>query len=571
MTSPLSQVLIRLCGAIGSANTLDDLYTAALNAVQDATGIRRAAILLFDADGVMRFKASSGISTEYRRAVEGHTPWAMGTPAPEPIVVADGAADAALTTFRSVFARERIASLAFVPIVSRGEVIGKSMVYDEAARAFEAGEIPAALAIGYQIGFAVERARTMREEGITRERLTVLTEASRRLLTSLHVEAVVHEIIALAGRTIAADAYAVWRRDHSAWRIAASRHLSPEFAAQVLQDNSRVPFDSPIVAEDAVNMVVLDGRKAAYEREGIRSLVSIPLEERGGPIGSIAFYYRNVHRPSDMEVRVAVALGHLAAAAMSNARLFTEAQEANRLKDEFLATLSHELRTPLNVILGRIRMMGSGPTAAAAVPQTVETIERNGQLLARLVDDLLDSSRITLGTVRLDLQPVHVASLVDTVVASVEPTARTRGVTLEVKPHAAPEALLVDATRLQQVLWNLLSNAIKFTPTGGRVTVSLRRDAAHVLLGVSDTGQGIDPEFLPHVFDMFRQAEPAKTRHYGGLGLGLSIVRRLVELHGGHVEARSDGAGKGTTVLVYLPVPGTSHAGSLSTSATVQP
>jgi signal transduction histidine kinase len=553
MTSTLTDVLIHLSDAVGNAETLNDISDAAIAGVRQATGVDRTAILLFDGDGVMRFKAWSGLSDEYRNAVESHTPWAFGSPPPDPLVIDDASLDPSLTGYRELFARERIVSLAFIPIISRRQVIGKFMLYSEQAKAMGSRAVAETLTIGYQIGFAVERMRSLKAEEEGRERLTVLTEASERLLTSLDVQGVVDEIVALARRVLAADAYAVWQREGQTWRIAASRDLSPEFTGERLHDTGGRIFIQPRVVEDVHQAIDVEQRRAIYAREGLNSFISIPLIDHGRATASIVLYYRKRYRPSELEFRVALALGQLAAAAVRNARLFTEAQEANRLKDEFLATLSHELRTPLNVILGRTQML----TAAAGDAQrhAAEAVSRNAVLLARLVDDLLDVSRITLGRVRLELQPVVFDSVVSSVVLALEPTARARGIAVAVENTSGSVTLLADATRLQQVAWNLLSNAIKFTPSGGRVTVRLDRRASHAALVVADTGAGIEPSFLPHVFEMFRQAESARTRQHGGLGLGLSIVRRLVELHGGSVAVSSDGAGKGTTFTVLLPIP----------------
>ena len=554
MTSTLTDVLIHLSDAVGNAETLNDICDAAIAGVRQATGIDRTAILLFDDDGVMRFKAWSGLSDDYRAAVEGHTPWALGSPPPDSLVIGDAALDPSLAGYRELFARERIVALAFIPIISRRQVIGKFMLYSEQPHAMGARAVAETLTIGYQIGFAVERMRSLKAEEEGRERLTVLTEASERLLTSLDVQGVVDEIVALARRVLAADAYAVWQRENGTWRIAASRDLSPGFTREQLHDPGGRIFTQARVVEDVHEAIDIEQRRAVYLREGLNSFISIPLIDHGRATASIVLYYRKRYRPSELEFRVALALGQLAAAAVRNARLFTEAQEANRLKDEFLATLSHELRTPLNVILGRTQML----TAAAADDaqrHAADAVSRNAVLLARLVDDLLDVSRITLGQVRLELQPVAFDGVVSSVVMALEPTARARGIAVAVENTMGSVVLLADATRLQQVTWNLLSNAIKFTPSGGRVTVRLDRRTSHAALVVTDTGAGIEPSFLPHVFEMFRQAESATTRQHGGLGLGLSIVRRLVELHGGSVAAFSDGAGKGTTFTVLLPIP----------------
>ncbi len=232
----------------------------------------------------------------------------------------------------------------------------------------------------------------------------------------------------------------------------------------------------------------------------------------------------------------------------------SEAERAGRLKDEFLATLSHELRTPLNAIVGWSVMLRGATVDNADLAEGIDAIERNARVQAQLVEDLLDVSRIISGKLRLDVQHVELASVVDAAVVAVTPAAQNKQVRILkiVDPRVA--AVWGDPNRLQQVLWNLLSNAIKFTPKAGRVQVAVARVNSHVELSVTDTGMGIPPQFLPHVFDRFRQADASTTRKYGGLGLGLAIVRHLVELHGGTVEARSDGEGTGATFVVRLPL-----------------
>jgi signal transduction histidine kinase len=232
-----------------------------------------------------------------------------------------------------------------------------------------------------------------------------------------------------------------------------------------------------------------------------------------------------------------------------------DAEVASRLKDEFLATLSHELRTPLNVIVGRAQMLGGMAGDPEKVRQAAETITRNGETLTRMVEDLLDVSRITLGAVHLDWKPVDFAALVEAAGAGIRPTAEAKGIRFFVKVDRQIGRLTGDQTRLQQVVWNLFTNAIKFTPQGGEICTELSSDGSQVVLTVSDTGQGIDPAFAPFVFDMFRQADATSNRIHGGLGIGLSIVRRLVELHGGTVSAASPGAGRGATFTVSLPYP----------------
>jgi PAS domain S-box-containing protein len=242
------------------------------------------------------------------------------------------------------------------------------------------------------------------------------------------------------------------------------------------------------------------------------------------------------------------------AAAAENERLYREARESSRLKDEFLATVSHELRTPLTAILGWAHMLRSDRFDAASARKAFETIERNARAQAQLIDDLLDVSRIITGKLRIDVRPVDPNSFIEASVEAVRPAAEAKGIRLQKVMDTGVVSVSGDPVRLQQIVWNLLSNAIKFTPRGGRVQVRLERVNSHVEICVTDTGAGIAPEFLPHVFDRFRQADQRTTRRHGGLGLGLAIVRHLVELHGGTVRAESEGEGRGSTFRVLLPV-----------------
>ena len=236
------------------------------------------------------------------------------------------------------------------------------------------------------------------------------------------------------------------------------------------------------------------------------------------------------------------------------ARLYAEAQEANRIKDDFLAVLSHELRTPLNAIVGYSRLMRGNMLPEDQVVRAIETLERNARWLTQIVDDVLDVSRIVSGKVRLDVQAVELAVVLDNAVATVQPAADAKSVRIQslIDPRIGP--ISGDPGRLQQVMWNLMSNAVKFTPKGGRVQVRLERVNSHIEIVVSDTGIGIGKEFLPYVFDRFRQADSGSTRKTGGLGLGLAIVKHLVEMHGGSVQADSAGEDQGSTFTVRLPM-----------------
>ncbi|MFL6336723.1 MAG: ATP-binding protein [Pyrinomonadaceae bacterium] len=231
-----------------------------------------------------------------------------------------------------------------------------------------------------------------------------------------------------------------------------------------------------------------------------------------------------------------------------------EAEAANRLKDDFLSTLSHELRTPLTSIIGWTNLMRGGKVKGEVQAQALETIERNAKIQSRLIDDLLDLSRIISGKLLLETREVDLNTVVSNSIEVVRPAANAKGIQLTYECEPGGKTISGDSARLQQVAWNLLSNAVKFTPEGGGVSVRLAREGARVKFSVSDTGRGIAAEFLPHVFDRFRQADSATTRAHGGLGLGLAIVRHLAELHGGEVRAESAGEDQGSTFSVTFPL-----------------
>jgi PAS domain S-box-containing protein len=234
----------------------------------------------------------------------------------------------------------------------------------------------------------------------------------------------------------------------------------------------------------------------------------------------------------------------------------SEAERANRLKDEFLATISHELRNPLNAIMGWAHMLRLGKLTEPVAERAVETIYRNAKSQAQLVSDLLDVSRIISGKLRLDVRSVDLIFIINAAIDSIRPAAEAKGIRLQTMLDPAAGPISGDADRLQQIVWNLLTNAVKFTSKGGRIQVKVQRINSHVEIAVSDSGVGIRKEFLPYVFDRFRQADASITRTHGGLGLGLSIVRQLVDLHGGSVRVQSEGEGKGTTFTITLPFVG---------------
>jgi signal transduction histidine kinase/ActR/RegA family two-component response regulator len=235
-------------------------------------------------------------------------------------------------------------------------------------------------------------------------------------------------------------------------------------------------------------------------------------------------------------------------------RARSEAEAANRIKDEFLATLSHELRTPLTSLLGWSSVLREAKRDEKVLSQGLDAIDRNARIQAQLIDDLLDVSRIVSGKLNLEVRPLDLSSVTRAAINVVRPAADAKGITLDYWAEPGLGAISADSARLQQIIWNLLSNAVKFTPHGGKISVRAEQDGSDARVTIQDTGQGIDPEFLPRVFDRFRQADSSTTRSFGGLGLGLAIVRHLVELHGGTVSAHSDGVDKGATFSATFPL-----------------
>ena len=289
-----------------------------------------------------------------------------------------------------------------------------------------------------------------------------------------------------------------------------------------------------------------DGR---HEIEGLRV-------RRGGSVFDASVVLTPMRKPSGQHRGFSLVIRDITERKRLEDDLRRRAEDldaANRAKEDFLATLSHELRTPLNAMLGWTRLARMGRLDGAAMQRALETIERNAHLQEQLIADILDVSRIVTGKLRLNLRPIDMGPVLEAAVDAVRQTAEAKGVFLEIQTEPAG-TVLGDRDRLQQVFWNLLSNAVKFTPRGGTITVSSGRVGANAMIKVTDTGEGMPPDLLPYVFDRFRQGDASATRPHGGLGLGLSIVRHVIELHGGQVQAWSEGAGRGSSFAVQLPV-----------------
>jgi PAS domain S-box-containing protein len=315
--------------------------------------------------------------------------------------------------------------------------------------------------------------------------------------------------------------------------------VAPEYMSTMIEMMERKMAGERVTTYE-IEVITKDNRRLALE------VSSRLIYARGKPIGMQGSARDVTERKRAEEERARLLAGEKAAR--------IEAEEANRLKDEFLATVSHELRTPLNAILGWAELLRASKLDDETARRALGTIVRNAKSQAQLIEDILDVSRIITGKLRLDARPVKLTAIINAAIDAVRPASYAKGITLDASFDESVDTILGDPNRLQQVVWNLLSNSIKFTPSGGRVEVRLENGDGHAQVIVRDTGCGISKEFLPHVFDRFRQADSSYTRQHGGLGLGLAIVRHMVEMHGGAVQAESPGEGLGATFTVKLPL-----------------
>jgi PAS domain S-box-containing protein len=420
-----------------------------------------------------------------------------------------------------------------------------------------------------QAAVAIDNARLYAEAARGQREAEVIAEVARAMNAALDINAILPLIVDAARALTGADAASIALRephgDSMVFRYHVGLRAGPydDFKMPLTGLGSRVIHSGRAVRFDEVRAdPTLDPvTRAVFDAEGLVTLLLAPLAFGGRVEGLLSVANRRPVAFTAQDESVVQRLADQGATALRNVALFaaeqsarSAAEAANRMKDEFLATVSHELRTPLTAMLGWIWWLRRGPADEAAHERALETVERNARAQAQLVEDLLDVSRIVTGKLRLDVRPCDLRAVIDAAVESGRAAADAKGIALEMQLTDEPRMVSVDPDRLQQVVWNLLSNAIKFTPGGGRVTVTLEQRPAEARIVVADTGDGISPMFLPYVFDRFRQAEASSTRTYGGLGLGLAIVRHLVELHGGTVHAESAGLGQGTTFTVMLPV-----------------
>jgi PAS domain S-box-containing protein len=547
--------LVAASGSLLLSPRVEHVMPAALNLVTQ----------LLDADGcalwrlsqsTWRMGAFQGVSESFaNRLIKTYqNAPAVHVPFTDPMIAADVMAAPMLEEQRDAYAAEAIVSLMAVPLRISADMSGTLVAYYRKPHHFSEVEIETARALGNLVSAAITTAELYDAQRRRREQSDLLAAATAVLAGSLDYHEMLRRIAELAVPHIA-DWCAVDLEDENgrAERVALAHADAVETEkARQIRIHEVLRTGAPILVPEVTDAM---DHPAGLRELGGRSYMSVPLRAHNRTLGVLSFVAGESGRRYDsLDLQFAQEVASRAAMAVENARAYEETLRANRLKDEFLATLSHELRTPLNAILGYARMLKSGMVSPGRLPRAIEIIHKNAVALTKIVEDVLDVSRIVSGKLRLKTQTIDLAPVVAASVETVQPAAEAKGIALHAVMEPGPALVIGDPDRLQQVMWNILSNAVKFTPNGGTVTVHLEPADGHVDIVASDTGVGIAPEFLPHIFERFRQGDSRFAREFGGLGLGLAIARHIVEMHGGTIQASSEGLGKGSMFRVRLPV-----------------
>ncbi|MEP0888565.1 MULTISPECIES: PAS domain S-box protein [unclassified Leptolyngbya] len=473
-----------------------------------------------------------------------------------------------------------IKSCIIAPLEARGRVLGTiSFIYSESNRQYGKADLILAEDLARRAAIAIDNARLFQEAQQACQAAEKAADRTARLQTimaalseSLTPQQVADVIVQQSIAALSADSalMTVLTDDEKELEIikAVGYHTDiveswrrfPVSAAVPLADAVRT--GTPVWAETKAERLARYPHLAdIYSRYDFNSWISLPLMSEGKAVGGMLLSFKEHKSLSQDDRDFILAVSRQCAQAISRAQAYeaerkarAEAEAANRIKDEFLAVLSHELRSPLNPILGWAKLLQTRKLDAAKVTEALKIIERNARLQSELIEDLLDVSRILQGKLSLNRAAVDLTTTIHAALETVRLSAEAKAIQIETQLATNVGQVLGDSSRLQQVVWNLLSNAVKFTPEGGKVHVQLEQMGSYAQIIVSDTGKGIAPEFLPHVFEYFRQADATTTRKFGGLGLGLAIVRHLVELHGGTIQVESPGEGQGATFTVQLPL-----------------
>ncbi|MFN6465952.1 MAG: AAA family ATPase [Nostoc sp. DedVER02] len=586
----LAQVSATLASSLDYESTLASVANLAVpyfadwcsvDLLQDNQLINRVAVAHRDPEKV---KLGWELHQRYPRKLDepGGVPKVLRTGIPEMVIeisdalLAKGIQDAEhLKIIREI----GLNSCIILPLRAREKIVGAiSFFTAESERRYSTSDLSLAEDVAYRAAIAIDNARLYQEAQqaqktaeIALERIARLQSITAALSESLTPAQVSEVIVEQSMAALGANSALVALLNENKTELEIVQTVGYK---QDLVDTWRhFPIDSPSPLAEAVrtgqpawaeskqNRIARYPHLAeAYAQYDIDAWISIPLVVEGSAVGGITLGFAELQLLSGEDQAFLLAVAQQCAQAIARAHLYeaeltarNAAESANRIKDEFLAVLSHELRTPLNPILGWAKLMRSRKLDQATSDRALETIERNAKLQTQLIEDLLDVSRILQGKLNLNFGPINLISVIEAAIETVRLSAQAKSIEIQTIFESGVGQVLGDASRLQQVIWNILSNAIKFTPSRGQVKIKLEQVGSQVQIRVTDTGKGIAPEFLPYVFDYFRQADGATTRQFGGLGLGLAIVRHLVELHGGTVQAQSLGEEQGATFTVRLP------------------
>jgi len=583
----LKDRLLALAGASASILGSPDMATVLSGTIELARRVIASdayALWRLDPASGWRMLRAFGVSEEFSQPIAGSSVLETSGHAvafSEPLVIEDVEHEPALAGRRDAYRREGVVSMVVFPLSIRGERTATLVFYSRLPRRYRDTDIQVGTALANIAAASLTTAELYAEQRARREaadqarqRAAFLAEAGTALSASLDYERTLKVVAGLAVPLIADwCAVDIVDNDGRPQRLAVA-HVDPEKIELAHRLEQQYPADPkapggmhevlrtgrpsyvPRIAPDALDRAARDDEHRRILRSlRLTSFMCVPLLAQGKTLGTITFVSAESGREyTENDLRLAQELAARASLAVENARAYARAHEASRLKDEFLATLSHELRTPLNAVLGYARMLRSGAVAPERTNAALEIVERNATALKQIIEDVLDVSRIISGRLRLDVAPVDLPAILHDSCATVLPAADAKGVRLETIVDPLTTPVSGDGERLQQIVWNLLSNAIKFTARGGKVQLRLSRVNSHVEVTVSDTGRGISADFLPFVFDRFRQGDATSSREHGGLGLGLAIAKQLTELHGGTLSAMSDGPGTGATFTLTLPL-----------------
>lgn len=536
-------LLRELMSRAASAGSLDAVYRSALRCVQEGIGVERASLLLFDATGTMRFVAWSGLSEEYRRAVDGHSPWSPTETDAAPLLVSDLECDASMAGYLPIMRQEGIRGLAFIPLQFGANLLGKFMLYYREPHIFLAAEIAAAEQIADYVVFALEHHRiavALEEQLISERHLREIAEAEatqrQESESRLHV-------------ALAAGRMGTWELDLTTNRIRWSEEMERmhglesgafEGTPQAIQRFVH-PVDAERFARALGKVESSPDGDDQMEFRIVRTDGIIRWMECRGRI-----LVDSDGTPSRM---VGVCID------VTEAKRLTEAaNEADRRKDDFLATLAHELRNPLAAVRTAAAVIRKAQGDPETVVEYCVIMERQLRHLGRLVDDLLDVADITRRGLPIEQVTVELSSVVRTALEQSRALVEEAGHELSITLPTEPVVLHADPERLVQILTNLLSNAVKYTPRGGRIALNVEREAGDVRLSVKDCGLGIPIDKLESVFEMFSQLDRSLETGNKGLGIGLALSKALVVMHGGRIKAYSEGLGTGSEFTVWLPV-----------------